>query len=73
MRDTAIMARLRKQVGARKSRTPVSRSFGAAPIPGLGTAGGFKLIVEDRGGLGLPALQRQTEKLVRKLQDSCRA
>ena len=32
--------------------------FGASPIPGLGAAGGFKFIVEDRGGLGLAALQK---------------
>ena len=25
----------------------------APPIPGLSVAGGFKLMVEDRGGLGL--------------------
>ena len=27
----------------------------SSPIPGLGVAGGFKIIVEDRGGLGLAA------------------
>jgi multidrug efflux pump len=31
-------------------------------------AGGFKLMVEDRGGLGLTALQQQTDELVRGLQ-----
>ena len=31
--------------------------FGAPPVPGIGMAGGFKLMVEDRGDLGLPALQ----------------
>ena len=30
--------------------------FGASPIPGLGSAGGFKFMVEDRGGLGLDRL-----------------
>ena len=30
--------------------------FGAPPIPGLSVAGGFKLMVEDRGGLGLADL-----------------
>jgi multidrug efflux pump len=34
----------------------------------LSVAGGFKLMVEDRGGLGLDALQRQTDDLVHKLQ-----
>ena len=36
--------------------------------PGLSVAGGFKLMVEDRGGLGLSTLDRQTDELVRKLQ-----
>ncbi len=31
--------------------------FGAPPVPGLSVAGGFKLMVEDRGGLGLPTLR----------------
>ena len=40
---------------------------GAAPIPGLSQSGGFKLIVEDLGGLGLKALQQQTETLTAEL------
>src|ERR1019366_967371 len=40
---------------------------GAAPIPGLSQSGGFKLIVEDRGGLGVKALQQQTETLAVQL------
>ncbi len=40
---------------------------GAAPVPGLSQAGGFKLVVEDRGGLGLAALQAQTETLTAEL------
>ena len=28
----------------------------SSPIPGLGVAGGFKIIVEDRGGRGLGVL-----------------
>jgi multidrug efflux pump len=42
--------------------------LGASPIPGLGTAGGFKFVVEDRGDLGLVTLQQQTDGLIRKLQ-----
>jgi len=42
---------------------------GAAPVPGLGVAGGFKFVVQDRGDNGLEALQSQTETLVRKLRD----
>ena len=39
-------------------------AFGAPPIAGLGTTGGFKLIIEDRGGLGLDELQRVSEQVV---------
>jgi multidrug efflux pump len=38
--------------------------FGGPPIEGLGTTGGFKLVVEDRGGFGLGDLQRVTEQIV---------
>jgi multidrug efflux pump len=40
---------------------------GAAPIPGLSQSGGFNLVVEDLGGLGLKALQQQTETLTAEL------
>ena len=36
----------------------------SSAIPGLGVAGGYKLIVEDRGGRGLKDLQRETDTLV---------
>ncbi len=38
--------------------------FGAPPIDGLGTTGGFKLIVEDRGNLGLNTLQHVSDEIV---------
>jgi hydrophobe/amphiphile efflux-1 (HAE1) family protein len=38
--------------------------LGAPPIDGLGTAGGFKIIVEDRGDNGLKALQAVGETIV---------
>ena len=35
--------------------------FGAPPVPGLGVAGGFKIMVEDNGGIGLgPSKSRPT-------------
>src|SRR5438477_13178488 len=37
--------------------------FGAPPIEGLGTTGGFKIVVEDRGNLGLGDLQRVSETI----------
>ncbi len=38
--------------------------FGAPPIDGLGTTGGFKMIIEDRGNLGLASLQQVSEQIV---------
>ncbi len=38
--------------------------FGAPPVEGLGTAGGFKIIIEDRGDNGLAALQDVSQKIV---------
>jgi multidrug efflux pump subunit AcrB len=34
------------------------------PISGLGSASGFKIIIEDRGALGLPELQKQVERVI---------
>jgi multidrug efflux pump len=34
------------------------------PVQGLGTSGGFKVLVQDRAGLGLHALQETTDALV---------
>jgi multidrug efflux pump len=65
--DTAIMGRLRA-AWRREVKDAQVIAFGAPAIPGLSVAGGFKLMVEDRGGLGLAALQRQTDDLVRKLR-----
>ena len=45
-------------------RGAVVSAFGAPPIDGLGTTGGFKLIVEDRGNLGLGELQHVSEQIV---------
>jgi multidrug efflux pump subunit AcrB len=38
--------------------------FGAPPVEGLGTAGGFKVIIEDRGDSGLDAIQQNAERVV---------
>lgn len=40
-------------------------AFGAPPVEGLGTTGGFKMIIEDRGNLGLGDLQRVSEGVTR--------
>ncbi len=38
--------------------------FSAPPVDGLGTAGGFKIVVEDRGDSGAETLQGISEKIV---------
>ena len=43
-----------------KAPEAVVNIFGAPPVEGLGTAGGFKIILEDRGDNGLPACCRRT-------------
>jgi multidrug efflux pump len=68
LKDTAIMAGLRS-AWAREIKDAQVVAFGAPAIPGLSVAGGFKLMVEDRGGLGVDALQQQTDNLVTKLRD----
>src|SRR5262249_42889663 len=40
------------------------------PVPGIGMASGFKLMVEDRGSLGLEALQKQTDQVAEKARAS---
>jgi multidrug efflux pump len=66
LRDTAIMARLRRE-WARQVPDAQVTVYGGSPIPGLGTAGGFKLMIEDRGDLGVEALQARTDELVKRL------
>ena len=38
--------------------------FGAPPVDGLGTAGGFKMVVEDRGDSSATALQTVSQQIV---------
>jgi multidrug efflux pump subunit AcrB len=66
LRADAIMARLRKEFVAQVKNARVVVA-GASPVPGVSTSGGFKVMVQDRGGLGLPTLQKQTENLVERI------
>jgi multidrug efflux pump len=65
----AIMEKLRVAYG-REIKDAIVNVLGAPPIPGLSVAGGFKLMVEDRAGLGPENLQRQTDRLIREMQDT---
>ena len=38
--------------------------FSAPPVEGLGTAGGFKIVIEDRGDTGLNSIQQNAERIV---------
>ncbi|MCE5267088.1 MAG: efflux RND transporter permease subunit [Planctomycetaceae bacterium] len=46
--------------------------FGAPPVEGLGTASGFKIILEDRGDNGLTTLQQVGEKIIDRGRDISR-
>jgi multidrug efflux pump len=63
MYSDAIAERLRARLAAEVPEA-LTVVFGPPPIFGLGSSGGFKLIVEDRSGAGLSELQRQAERLI---------
>ncbi len=65
----AIAARLREQCQNEILEAQVS-VFGAPPVDGLGNAGGFKLMIEDHGNLGLAELQKTADDLVEKGNES---
>jgi multidrug efflux pump subunit AcrB len=56
-----LQAKLQHDVG-----DAVVNVFGAPAVEGLGTAGGFKVIVEDRGDLGMTPLQQIADQIVAK-------
>ncbi len=58
-----IIASLRNQLSQQVSEAKVT-VLGAPPIRGLGTAGGFKIMIEDRAGVGVDTLQAQTDNLI---------
>jgi len=66
-----VADRLRKQFrDIQEAQTVV---FGAPPIDGLGSTGGFKLQVEDRSGAGLLALQGAVSNVIAKGNSQTRA
>jgi multidrug efflux pump subunit AcrB len=65
MSAEAIAAQLQERC-QKEIRGGLVTTFGGPPIEGLGTTGGFKLIVEDRGNLGLGELQQVTEQVVNR-------
>jgi hydrophobe/amphiphile efflux-1 (HAE1) family protein len=63
---------LRKARAALNSQIIEARTnlFGAPPVDGLGTAGGFKILVEDRGDVGIPELARTSDELAARGNDT---
>jgi len=59
-----IAAEINKRVGA--IQDAFIMVFPPPPVNGLGTIGGFKMMVEDRGNLGYDELYNATQKLVEK-------
>ena len=59
----AIAAAIQEQC-RRNIRGAIVSTFGAPPIDGLGTTGGYKLIIEDRGNLGVGELQNVSQQIV---------
>ncbi len=58
-----IMRQLRAKIAQANIQDAFVGVFGAPPVDGLGTLGGFKLQVEDRANLGFAALQEATTRL----------
>ncbi len=58
----AILGRL--QGAFRQIQEAIAYAFPPPAIPGLGVAGGFKMMIQDRGGVGLQELQRMTQEIL---------
>ncbi len=68
LHDMAIAHHL-QQICYKQIPEAVISVFGAPPVDGLGTASGFKLMIEDRGNLGSQALQEYTDALIDKANE----
>jgi multidrug efflux pump len=65
----AIIARLRKDFEAKVPDATVV-VFPPPPIRGVGRAGGFKFMVEDRGDVGYEILHHEANQLIKKGNES---
>ncbi len=52
------------------ARGALVSAFGAPPIDGLGSTGGFKMIIEDRGNLGQAELQRVSDAITARASET---
>ncbi|MGE3819274.1 MAG: efflux RND transporter permease subunit, partial [Isosphaeraceae bacterium] len=58
----AILGHLRREFS--KIQEAVVFAFPPPAIDGLGVTGGFQIQIEDRGGVGLPMVQRITDEMI---------
>jgi multidrug efflux pump len=59
----SVIAELKRKLD-NEVRDALTTPLGPPPVSGLGSTGGFKFIVEDRGDNGLEELERQTNGLI---------
>ena len=64
----AIAAELRKKFAAEAPEAQMN-VFGAPAVPRLGRAGGFRIMIEDRGDVGPDVLQGQTDSFIEKANE----
>ena len=65
----SIIATLRKRFAKEIPEASVN-VFAPPAVSGLGRSGGFKLMIEDRGDVGLEMLQAQTDNVINKSRPS---
>jgi multidrug efflux pump len=59
-----VLARKIEERCQKKVTGALVKAFGAPPIDGLGTTGGFKLILEDRGNSDMTELQKVSDAIM---------
>ena len=59
----AILARMQRRLD-QEIPDAIAKAFTPAPVYGLGSTGGFKVVLEDRGDKGLDELQREAQRLI---------
>src|SRR5438876_7965815 len=69
MSSTGITKRVQELLDNEVPEAKVS-TLTPPPVSGLGSASGFKIIIEDRGDLGPVELQKQIERVIARSQQS---
>jgi multidrug efflux pump len=67
--STAISQRV-KALAEKEIPEATISTFTPPPVSGLGSASGFKIIIEDRSDLGIVELQKQIERVIARSRES---